>query len=636
VGNKTTFSGLAANLARLAGVVGAIWLSTHPFPVGASEQPLVQEILDRWAEAMGGRDRLSAVETIHTVSAVSMAGLEGTLEEWFTAGGHHRLDLDLAGILTLTTVTTPERSWHVDQNGTVLEQAGKDLEDEITEVFLGTWSHLLPNRMTGRVELCDPDPEMGALCVRILPDGGTECVVWIDPHNHLPMRSESPAGSGETTVVRVLGWRDTEGIAVPARIEQTTGTDGGMIELQDITLNQTPPPGTFDKPEEKDDDVWFSTARAAMDIPLDMDGVHLFLQARVNDSDPLWFILDTGADMSCIDRDVATDLGIELTGQLTGDGVGEGTVAVSLVQNVSFRVPGVELGNQTVAAVGLRDILEARIGRELDGILGYDFISRFVVEIDYWESKLHLYDRNAWEYEGDGTEVPIRIVSSDPVCDATVLLPDGRAIDCNLYIDTGSRVAVRLNKPFAEEHALLTALPETIESSGGFGIGGATRDILGRITALRVGGLEFKAPVCAFSQDERGVGADVSLAGKLGGRILERCTVILDYERGRILLEPNPRFGAPFQGDMCGLTLVTGGRGDWHTFTVGNVVAGSPADSAGISTGDVIVSVDGKPTAELRLRELKDLFLDEGRSIRLALERDGTAFFRELLMKPML
>jgi len=122
----------------------------------------------------------------------------------------------------------------------------------------------------------------------------------------------------------------------------------------------------------------------------------------------------------------------------------------------------------------------------------------------------------------------------------------------------------------------------------------------------------------------------------VGGALLERCTVILDYKRERILLEPNATFGAPFPGEMCGITVRSGTRGDEHAFTVVSVIAGSPADEADIQVGDAVVSIDGKPAAEFQLRDLRRIFREEGRLIGMGFRRDGELIHRSLRMEPIL
>jgi len=624
-------------LTHLVCASAGILLSLPPLPALANTESALEEVLDQWATAQGGRDRLAGIRTIHSLSTVKMFGMEGTADEWFTAEGEHSLDFDLAGVFEMTVVTTPAHSWYREQNNPAIEQGGKDLGDEIRDTFLGTWSHLLPNRMSGKIELLASEPDTGEFGVRITPQDGTEVIVFLDQERHLPKRSESTDETGEILITTFNDWRNFEGILFPSRIEKSTGTPENdiVIELSDVRLNEVSPAGTFSQPSAPSEEAHFATGHSARDIPLDIDGVHLFLQGYVDDSPPLWFMVDTGASMTCIDRTTATELGLELTGQVLGDGVGEEKVEVSFVRNISIRISDVELPKQTAAAVDLAG-LETGFGREVHGILGYDFFSLFVVEIDYLNGKLQLYDRNRWEYLGNGTEVPIRFLDNKPVCDGSITLPNGKAIDCVIRFDTGSGTTIRFNRPFTEEHDLIATLPKTFESTGGFGLGGVTRNYLGRIAAARIGNLEFKAPDCSFSQDLKGISADPSHACKVGGALLERCTVILDYKRERIFLEPNATFGAPFPGEMCGITVRSGNRGEKHTFTVVSVITGSPADEADIQVGDTIVNIDGKPATEFRLRDLREMLREEGREIGIRFSRDGEMFHRMVRMEPIL
>jgi serine protease DegQ len=87
---------------------------------------------------------------------------------------------------------------------------------------------------------------------------------------------------------------------------------------------------------------------------------------------------------------------------------------------------------------------------------------------------------------------------------------------------------------------------------------------------------------------------------------------------------------------MSGMGVTTGGRGDWHTFTVTNVIDGSPAEEAGVKTGDIIVSVDGKPATEFFKRDLAEMFHQIGRTIRFEFNRKGKNTYVDMKMRPML
>jgi hypothetical protein len=601
-------------------------------------EPSLRAVVDGWAQAIGGRERLAQVRTWHTKGKLTAFGMEGTMDEWHTAEGKHRLDLDLAGIFRITIVRTPENCWLVDQNGKVSEMAGKDLQDEISDVYMRTWSPLLEGRMPGEVTLTGTDAETGQLTVEIAPDGGTEMTFFLDPETLLPVRHRMVAPAGETLTATYEDWREIDGIRYAGTVKLSTGVpqNDRLVEIVSVVHDAEPPAGAFARPSEGADDVRFASGSEASDIPIELSGVHIFLQGSINDSDPLWFVLDTGASISCIDSKLASDLGFELEGKIMGGGAGEKRVEVNLVKDATFRIPGVELIDQTVAAVALGDILEKRFGRPIDGILGYDFISRFVVAIDYLGHKLHLYRRDGWEYKGSGSVIPIRLVGSSPHCDATITVGGRVPIACDLLVDIGAGSALAFSKPFSEKHDLLSALPRKILYEGGYGIGGESRDYIGRIGSVQLGDLVFNAPFALFSQDEAGAGADRTYGGLLGGRILEQCTVIFDYERNRMILEPNERFGSNIDMDTSGIVFDTGGRGDWHTFTVRYVIEGSAAEEAGVKAGDVITSVNGKPATGLWKNNLVEIFREDGRKVSLEIERDGKVLKKVLHLKPMI
>ena len=50
------------------------------------------------------------------------------------------------------------------------------------------------------------------------------------------------------------------------------------------------------KPQATTPDVRFASGQSALKIPIELSKNIILLQAQVNDSRPLWFILDTGAN----------------------------------------------------------------------------------------------------------------------------------------------------------------------------------------------------------------------------------------------------------------------------------------------------------------------------------------------------
>src|SRR5690242_8485153 len=77
-------------LVALAGAGPAI----HLFAAGADG-------FDRWAAAVGGRDRLSTVAAVYREATIDVAGFQGTIKAWHTADGRYRKEERIA---TLSTV----------------------------------------------------------------------------------------------------------------------------------------------------------------------------------------------------------------------------------------------------------------------------------------------------------------------------------------------------------------------------------------------------------------------------------------------------------------------------------------------------------------------------------------------------
>jgi C-terminal processing protease CtpA/Prc len=132
-----------------------------------------------------------------------------------------------------------------------------------------------------------------------------------------------------------------------------------------------------------------------------------------------------------------------------------------------------------------------------------------------------------------------------------------------------------------------------------------------------------------------GVFAQSNFQGALGNDVLKRFTVTLDYPDKLLVLEPNADLKTPFRTDASGLTLLATGD-DLRTYEVNTVAEGTPAADAGLKQGDVIEQVDGAPASRMSLGELKQLLIQDGRSLRLDVHRgtqhlDVTLKLRRLL-----
>ena len=164
----------------------------------------------------------------------------------------------------------------------------------------------------------------------------------------------------------------------------------------------------------------FTSGKSALAIPFELEGNVIYLQVRVNDSPPLSFLLDTGSSLHILSLRNATSFGMKLRPPGKGiGGVGVGPPDFYIVTDkVSFSLPGVALSNQNLLAMPLDKCDdkstadgsdqsinvdqkgEKKTGRVIDGVLGREFFSNFVVEIDYDARLIDLHDPRSYHYTG--------------------------------------------------------------------------------------------------------------------------------------------------------------------------------------------------------------------------------------------
>lgn len=348
-------------------------------------------------------------------------------------------------------------------------------------------------------------------------------------------------------------------------------------------------------------------AGAPVTIPFELATRHIIVKVTVNNSRPLSFVLDTGANTAIVRMATATELGLSLQGSATAGGVGGGAQTGQLVKDATWSLAGLEGFSQPVALALPLPALPAGLGREIDGIIGGEFIKRFVLELDYQARTIMLHDPRTFAYRGKGETLPLAFTpSGHPVVKATVTPLGGKPIEHRFMLDTGSSLALALHSPFVAEHGLLGPQSRTIRATGMGGAGGRSTGRIGRVAALQVGSFTINNPVTLFSQDTGGSFADRSLAGNIGAQIAGRFRVILDYGRRRLILERSPAFAEPFDRAFSGIALRADGP-NYRTFLVRDVLEDSPAAAAGIQVGDVITTIDNVAADTLTLTTLSEL-----------------------------
>ncbi|HEY0023683.1 MAG TPA: retropepsin-like aspartic protease [Longimicrobium sp.] len=273
-------------------------------------------------------------------------------------------------------------------------------------------------------------------------------------------------------------------------------------------------------------------AAPAFTAPLTVDSLHIpFVRGSLNGTEAGWWVVDSGAAPCVVDKGRAEDLGLDVRGRTQVRGAGAGPVAADSVRSRTvIQVEDVETFEcEHLLALDLAGLTS--LGRRVEGILGFDFFRRWVVEFDYAGGRMRLYEPQGFRYQGTGRRIPLQFRGRRPYITVRMDPGDGGgAVERTLLVDTGSGDAV-------DDSVVLRSPAAKSRAEGGVGLGARYPVVLGRVSSVELGGYVLR--------DVPGVAPGVAL---IGGNALRRFRVILDYGRQEMILEPGPAFGEPFAG----------------------------------------------------------------------------------------
>jgi hypothetical protein len=545
------------------------------------------DAFDMWRTA----SQPSAGVTASWQSTSSSDGLTVRIDEWVTADGryartttreHDREDL----------LVTPDGAWRKDWNGFVRTLDSTELARVRGEAFIATALAFGPRDAFATAQTSRD--ETGATIATVLVDG--QPLVWkLDAQTGLP---SSVTADGEQT--------------------DFTWANGAISRIGDAAL---PGPPFYVRSSRRGfgplraarSDV--AMPRARVTIPFTMEANHIIVQTRVNGREAIGFLIDTGAAVSTLNSTRMEGFGVTAYGGGEVEG-GGGSASNRFVSGVSYALEGgVEISNQHANAMDLTG-LERAWGVKIGGILGYDFISRFVLETDYQNQVLTLHRAEHWRYRGEGVVVPLTFDGGTPYVDATLSVPTRENMPARLLMDNGLADTMVFTRPFVEANDLARLAGgngAAVNATAGLGNQFFTQNnTRGRIAELRLGDLVLRDIPVNFSTNTSGAYASDFFAATFGNTIFNRYRVFIDYQRKRMIFEPTPAAATPFaERRTFGMTLLAGGD-DLRTFTVSGIRAGSPAEAAGFRRDDVIAGVDGREATAFTLQELRDLVLREG------------------------
>ncbi|MGH7730770.1 MAG: aspartyl protease family protein [Candidatus Eiseniibacteriota bacterium] len=587
-----------------------------PSPVTAEIAPQARAIVERYVDATGGRAALEAERSTHAFGRIEAMQLKGTIEQWTQVPDRYLVDIRL-GSLRLRTGTDGRVGWETDLDSKrvrILE--GKDLDRLRNEAWFENEMWARADQGGGRVSFVSMTFGAGPVleCLEVTSPFGASRRMWFDGKTGLITRTVASSDQHRSE----LFLSDYQLLSGRRRPTLQNGVDQNLAFLHDelpanrlrIDSLRVEPPGdstVFSPPRgEEPPIVWLGTPGIAR-LGFRYGSRHVWIKASINGLPPADFLLDTGASGTTIDRTYAEENEIATEGLFDVQGMGGGD-AGSFARARSLRITGpdgdgVQLTDLKVNVVDLGERHEEVLWRRMAGLIGYDVLGRFAVEIDYDRQVVTLRDPKAFVYHGTGAALDMKLMSGIPI----VRIDFDRGCGGDFLVDVGNSFGAIVHGSLVRRCRVFTNVADRkqVKIHGG-GIGGGFQSWLCRLDTLHVGPFVICDPILALALGTRGMVGSEDYGGNIGNGVLERFKCTFDYLNRKLYLEPGARFAQRDRYSRMGAYLV---RSQDRVVAWG-VVHGSPAHEAGLKDRDEVIEIDGRPASSYTPEELDRLFVD--------------------------
>jgi hypothetical protein len=357
-----------------------------------------------------------------------------------------------------------------------------------------------------------------------------------------------------------------------------------------------------------------------------LTGGIIILEARINNTpDTLNFVLDTGSGGISLDSATAKYYNLPLTqSDRTVKGIG-GIRKVSFVNDRTLLLPGLDVEHLNFH-VNDYELLTSVYGMKIDGIIGFSFLQRYIVKINYNKNEIEVWLPGQIKYPKGGYLFRPTI-NGIPIVEARV--KDASSRGGNFYFDTGAGLCFLISDDYEQDSTVLKKNKKIITTQVE-GLGGKIPLRISTLGEVKVGPYRFRKVPTYIFKDEYRITNYPYVGGLVGNDLLRRFNLIINYSVNEIHMLPNNHYTDPFDYSYTGLGIynVDG------QIRIEDVIESSPGEKAGLKPGDIIVAINNNIGRNIQF--YKTLLQTVGANLKILVIRDGLPVLVTLKVKSIL
>lgn len=382
-------------------------------------------------------------------------------------------------------------------------------------------------------------------------------------------------------------------------------------------------------------------------IPFKLINNLIFIPIKVNGIE-LNFLLDSGVEETILfSMDEMQEVKFNNIEKIRLRGLGSENEIEGLKSTKNtFETHGLRSDNHLLYVILDQSFnLSSHIGIPVNGIIGYKFFKNNLVEINYEKRKIIVHTNNEKfksKLNKKFKAIPITIEKSKPYIYTNAVV-DSVGVKAKLLIDIGNSDAF-----WIFENNKIKLPKKNFPDYLGKGFSGDIEGHRARIKMFSIDDFDFKRPIVAFpdSSSIKNVKMVPDRIGSVGGEVLKRFTVVLDYKDQKLYLKKNGKFSEPFTYNKSGITIQHNGLqwvqetvhletvqvatslnesemnqnngGNFRykfslkpIFEIVNIRKSSAAEKCGLQKGDIIVSINNERPYKYSLQQINQLLKSE-------------------------